>query len=157
MLQINIVTYLLKAKRAEPEKMSTARQCLCKHISTATKSRDCNSRYICNMQDVLYWAHIRAISRELKPIVGQASYELEVTANLWQWVAAGGGQAWLGVSDLELQLWGAVRQSVATKDMNTEAEGSAVLGTVTKQRQVKTKWEHLVYSNCKVRKWAKLL
>jgi hypothetical protein len=39
------VTCLLKVRIAEPEKMSIARQWLCKHVSMATKSCDRHNRY----------------------------------------------------------------------------------------------------------------
>jgi hypothetical protein len=44
----NIVICLLKAGIAEPEEMALARERLCKHISTATNSRDCGNRYLRN-------------------------------------------------------------------------------------------------------------
>jgi hypothetical protein len=40
---VYVVTYLLKAKMAEPDEMVVARQWLCKHVSTATESRDCHN------------------------------------------------------------------------------------------------------------------
>jgi hypothetical protein len=41
----DIVTYPLKVRIVEPEDMAIARQWFCKHVSKATKSRDCSNGY----------------------------------------------------------------------------------------------------------------
>jgi hypothetical protein len=64
-----IVTYLLKARIAEPE-MSVARQWLCKHVSTATDSHDHSNRYMNGTTEKLLEAvftmwSIRTLHKEL--------------------------------------------------------------------------------------------
>jgi hypothetical protein len=80
---ITIVTCLLKTGIAEPEETAVARQWLCKHVSTATKSRDRGNR--CTRDNrgtvgggVLCWVCAEAIYREQKPIP-QVSSRVQLT------------------------------------------------------------------------------
>jgi hypothetical protein len=52
-------------------------------------------------------------------------------------VIVSGGQTQLGDNDQELLPCGAMRQSVAGKDVTTEVEDSTELGAVTKHRLAK--------------------
>jgi hypothetical protein len=60
------------------------------------------------------------------------------SASQRQQLVTSDGQTRLGVNDQELRPCGAMRQSVAGKDVNTEAEESTALGAVTRRQQVKT-------------------
>jgi hypothetical protein len=52
-------------------------------------------------------------------------------------VVASDGQTRLGLNGKELRPWGAMSQSVGSKDMKMEADESAVLGAIIKQCLVK--------------------
>lgn len=102
-------------------------------FSMATKSHDRSNRYTCNNRgtvgcDVLYWVHVEAIYQELKPLVRRVLSQKWVLARDSEW-----GQTRQGVIGQEVQTCRAMRQSVASKDVNTEAEESMALGAVTKQ------------------------
>jgi hypothetical protein len=61
-----LVTCPLQARILEPEKTSVVRYWLCKHVSTATKSRDRRNRYTRNKRgtvggDVLCWVRAEAV------------------------------------------------------------------------------------------------
>jgi hypothetical protein len=70
-------------------------------------------------------------------------------------MVASGGQMGIGANSQEL--W----ESPASKDVNTEAEESTVLGAVTKQRLVKTQQTEKTYLramvNCRVCELARAL
>jgi hypothetical protein len=115
-----------------PQKTSVAREWICKHVSMATKSPDHSNRYTRNNRgtaggSVLCWVHAEAIYRKLKPMVRQTS--------VCQWWPDMARSQWPG---------GAMRQSVAGKDMNTEAEEPPALGAVTKLRLVKTQQTEMI-------------
>jgi hypothetical protein len=76
---------------------------------------------------VLCWVHAKAVYQRLNIIVLSQ-----------KWVVASGGQMLLGVNGQQLLPWGAMRQSVAGKDVNMEAEESTVLGAITKEWLAKT-------------------
>jgi hypothetical protein len=88
-----IVTCLLKAEIAEPEKMPIARHWFCKHVSTATKSRDRRNIHHCNNEGTVGSSVFYVVCPKLY-IEGRGCYIRTITArvqlkkkSLWSWIS----------------------------------------------------------------------
>jgi hypothetical protein len=107
---LNIVTYLLKARIAEPEEMAPARQWLCNDASAAIIHLH-NNRWTVGGR-VLCWVCAKAMCWEPKLIVStweRQADKSEVSASQQKWVVTCGGQ--MQLSNIQkLQPWEAMGQ-----------------------------------------------